>query len=78
LNRAATCLLVARQAVEAFRDDDVELLLARIRQKSLIACPQVRRAAGAVVGVNPVKPPALRFDAAAADAHLILDGGVAL
>jgi hypothetical protein len=30
-------LLVARQAVEAFGDDDVELLLARIRQKSLIA-----------------------------------------
>ena len=71
-------LLIARQTIEAFGDDDVEMLLARVRKKRLVAGAQMRRAARAVVGIDAAEPPAFRFDAAAADAHLILDRGVAL
>ncbi len=71
-------LLIARQAVQAFGDDDVELSLPGALQQRLIARSEVRSAAGAVIGVDALKRPALRLDPPAADANLILDRGVAL
>jgi len=71
--------LIARQAVEAFGHDGVELSFPGVLQERLIARPQVRGAAScAVIRIDALKRPALRFEPPAADPDLVLDRGVTL
>ena len=49
LVEARHVFLIARQAIEALCDDDVELLPPRVLQQRLVAGPQVRHPAHAMV-----------------------------
>ncbi len=70
--------LVARQLVERPGDDDVERIVARVLEQLLIARPHADGAANCGVGIGRRQRPALRVDSGLAEAHLILDRGIAL
>ena len=70
-------LLVAGQAVEAFRHDDVDLAPAQSCEQRLVARAEDRVAADHAVRLDPDQDPAL-LHAGLAITDLILDGSWAL
>src|SRR4029077_2663071 len=71
-------LLVAREAVEGLRDDDVELARSRVLEQLLIARAQADRSADSVIGVARDKGPTFLVDPGSAGSDLILDRHVVL
>ena len=78
LEERGDVLLVAAEPVETLGEHHVEAPLARILEQLLVAGPQVRGAALGAVGVDLRRAPALPFEAASADADLVLDRGIPL
>src|SRR5271166_5532105 len=71
-------LLVAREAVEGLRDDDVEVARSRILKQFLIARAQADRSAYSVIGIARDKGPTFLLDPSSARSDLILDRRVML
>ena len=71
-------LLVARQPVDCFGNDHVELAGLRILQEHLHTRTDQARAGNRMIGVAVDDPPAFALRALLAQANLVLDRGVAL
>ncbi len=66
-------LKVARKAVQALGDDNIDVAAPDSRQQQLKAWSQRRRARGGVIGVIAGESPALPRDALAANTLLVLN-----
>ncbi|KHJ53849.1 hypothetical protein LA66_14700 [Aureimonas altamirensis] len=78
LVEAGDVLLITRQPVERFREDNIEPALEAVCDKLLNARPDQRCAGDGAVHVAVDDLPALAFGAGTADAELVLDRGVTL
>ncbi len=78
LEEAGCILLVAAEAIERFRHDDVDLLLERLAHHRLEAGPHDRRARDRMIGVLGGDVPTLALRKLAADAELVTDRCVPL
>jgi len=78
LLKAGDVLLVARQSVKRFRQDEIEATLEPIRDQLLNAGSQERRSGNRSVGVAVNDLPTFAVSASAAQPKLILNRGVAL
>src|SRR5260221_9855320 len=71
-------LLVAREAIKRFGDDDLEAAGTRILEELLVARPHANGATHGMIGVDTGRGPLLRIDACLAETNLVLDRGVPL
>jgi hypothetical protein len=78
LEQACSVFLVAAEAIERFRHDDVDLLLERLAHHRLEARPHYGRARDRVVRELGGDVPSLTLCKLAADAELVSDRRVAL
>ena len=78
LEQARDILLVTRQAVEGFGDEDLKTSGASILEHLLVSGPQSGGAADGVVRVDLTEVPLLLLDPRPALADLILDRGIPL
>ena len=78
LVQSGDVLLVAGETIERLRDHDIECAGARVLKELLISRPEAARPAAGGIAVGCPKLPALPLDALAADADLVVDGGLAL
>src|SRR3974390_1595050 len=78
LEERGNVFLIAGEAVERFRDDDIEPRLAGPFEQRLISRPKRRRAAHRRVAVNLDHCPALARDPLLAEPNLVVDRGRAL
>ena len=78
LEQAGYVLLIAREAIEGFGDEDLKAACAGILEHLLIAGPQGGGAADGMVGIDLAELPSLLLDPGAALPDLILDRGVSL
>src|SRR5580765_5059866 len=78
LVKAGNVLLVARQAIQRFRQDDVEAALQAIGDQFLHARPQQRRPGNRPVRIAVDDGPAFALGFGTAKAKLVLDRSVAL